>query len=159
MSVELQKTQETGISSIDKDHRQIIELINLVKCAPIEQRQHILSASVIKALRILLLSHFGREEDLMFAINYPHTTKHITRHSVMISSFDMNMLTYRETGSPDQILEFVSDWFDSHIAIDDTSLASFIHTMRDNKAKMVRANLPKTPTALTARQAGFPSRK
>ena len=155
MSIDFLKTLETGISSIDKDHHQIIQFVNLISAASEVQHQRILRASVIESLRTLLVSHFGREEDLMFAIDYPHTTEHITDHSVMITSFDMNMLSYKETGNPGQILDSVSDWVNLHIANQDTSLASFIHRMRVNKAEMVKAKSPKVPTPMTARQAGL----
>ena len=128
--VEWSKEYETGFVDIDDDHKQIIKFINIIRIAPIDQRELIITTSVIRTLRSLFKLHFDREENLMSSIDYKELPAHMTSHGMMLSRLDTEILEFIETGKCENLIKFVSDWVTSHIKDDDAQLVSFINIIR-----------------------------
>ena len=129
---------QTGITSIDDARKRIIEIVNLVNDPSVFNDARGFSPKLIDQVKSVFKEYFDAEEELMFKIDYISVDKHLQSHSVLLSSFDMAMLHFRETGSADRIADFVSDIFVNHLTSDDTSLSLHIQkrrrVMADNDA-------------------------
>ncbi len=153
-------TIETGIGAIDDDRKRLIEIVNLLDDQEVIKQARIFSPAFLESLRPIFLGYFDKEEDLMFRLDYPETNKHILAHSVLISSLDMAILNYKETGNPALIIDFVCDHFVNHLKSDETSFASFIQMKRRAQAARTQNAKPKLNAAVvqTSRQQKIPLR-
>ncbi len=108
-----------GISSVDKQHAQIIALLeDTVKSKNMSglERETIIN-DIILDLKTYAKNHFQHEESLMKKIHYVDIDKHIESHKVFIeklSSFQTNTNRYKEKEINDLVV-FLKDWFLEHI--------------------------------------------
>ena len=114
---------------------------------------------MLAGLHGLLKEYFDREEDLMFKIEYPGSDKHLMSHSTLLSGLNMLMLSYKETGCSDLIIDFITDRIADHLNNEDTSLASFIQHKRRVQAERVKMLAMKSQKPVSAKQAVPPLRR
>ena len=131
---------EIGVRAIDAEHKHLIEFINLVKLASERQRSIMKrDPKLLNDLKSLLQTHFEREEDLMFGIDYPDVNAHMTAHSTLQSDLDAKILESEQSGDADCAIGFVSTWIVGHMKTEDTKLAQFIQKKKEAKARAVAA--------------------
>ena len=92
---------ETGVGSIDADHKHLIDFYNLADATPADKFTKVFDDKMLSIVRSLFKSHFEKEEDLMFAINYHGTNKHMTEHSTMLA-YPVNADTHYMLGAPNR---------------------------------------------------------
>ena len=74
----------TGISAIDAEHRELVDIINVLAEA---ERQHRSdkAAAALERFRQELESHFQREEAYLETVRYPGLAAHIAHHAETLS--------------------------------------------------------------------------
>jgi hemerythrin len=114
-----------GVPELDDDHKQLIAIINrLAEQSSGPPRQAIVRQCLF-ALRRYAEAHFGREEKVMAACNYPELGRHKDEHRQFIDR--IRETTERFDQDPDQVsahvdddlLAFLRDWLSHHILIED----------------------------------------
>ena len=148
---------ETGVRSIDADHKHLIEFINLVEAASQRQRASLNhDQNLLTGLKALLQAHFEREEDLMFGVDYPGVNTHLTAHATLQSDFDAKLSEGSEIGSTGCAVSFVATWLVDHMGSEDKRLAEFIQKKKAEKAEAARAKGAKgiKPTGRATQPAG-----
>ena len=122
---------ETGIASIDADHREILELI----AAVIHNRRG--PDSLSEAKRILrhledhVLKHFADEEREMAATHYPEMLAHLAEHGRLAEYIASLGKELKEEGGDIDLLvvssRLLCNWLVTHITCVDRAFADFLH--------------------------------
>ncbi len=127
---------ETGLTDVDAQHRQLVNLINGfgdLLGGPDAALQAGL-AHTIEQLVAYSHQHFGDEEALMLAsgVDARHQTEHLAAHREFFAAV-AEMLAGQGDGRaarPDNILKFLVHWLACHILGMDQALARQIHAIR-----------------------------
>ncbi len=83
MKIELLQTFITGHPVIDKEHAEIVDMINAVS-ETIEIGKHELCAAQLDQFLELCDNHFKSEEALLADIGYPHLKDHAVFHTELL---------------------------------------------------------------------------
>jgi hemerythrin-like metal-binding protein len=110
-----------GITSIDRQHQKLIELINeLEKAARTRQESKTLD-SVLSELWFYTENHFKTEEALMQKYNYPGLKSHKVEHQALMNrvadfrrKFENGTLT-----DVHDLANFLMGWLEGHILVTD----------------------------------------
>ncbi len=116
-----------GVETLDRQHKQIIEVINSLIDKP---RIFFRSQNVSSALMDLtnyVSEHFLLEERLLQENGYPtlleHSKKH-TLYSKRIADFCKESLDGKSE-VPDELMAFLTDWWTNHILHEDMKYKAF----------------------------------
>ena len=137
-------SMESGIRSIDDEHKNLVDFSNLVGKASIAQRSRLCDRKLLNSLHTLFRNICEKEEDLMFRIDYPAVDQHMIEHSSILSRLDMIILNFEQHGDPTPVVEFIHDWINTHLRAADTSLASFIRKRKQDQAQAAALNVKRT---------------
>ncbi|MBS4047562.1 MAG: hemerythrin family protein [Alphaproteobacteria bacterium] len=74
----------TGISAIDAEHRELVEMINILAAAE-RQRQSDEVTAALERFRLELEAHFQREEAYLEIVRYPGLAAHMAHHAETLS--------------------------------------------------------------------------
>jgi hemerythrin len=117
----------TGITTIDQQHKKIIELINrLYNGLKLGENR----ASIVELLEELIEHtriHFKTEEDLFIKFEYILTLEHTVEHrrfSFIAMLFNQDYLDGKIV-HPLQVIDFLTVWFIDHIVSQDHTYAPF----------------------------------
>lgn len=133
----LGETYSTGVSSIDEEHKELMDLINQMHerlCAPVSADD---VRKMLQRLAACAAAHFAHEERQFAKIGYPdavlHTRKH--EHFTMVLSCFQNGTdrTGRPVSFEDQ-LDFLRDWLLDHIANEDQQVVDYLGARRATAA-------------------------
>ena len=115
-----------GLSEIDQQHMALIELMNdlwraIASNAPVE-----VSERLLERLEHYTVAHFGAEETMMRALEYPGFPAHKLSHAKFVHRLqeERQQLLQGKKLSLD-ILNFLRDWLISHIQVSDRAYAVF----------------------------------
>lgn len=139
------KSLDTGITAVDRQHRDLIERVNRLEQ---ELPRGPLPPSVIPALVHLLEStrkHFADEEALMQEIDYPGREHHRSRHEQLASDLAVMLMRVRY-GKPVnmfELLSFLREWLTDHIIKDDAAVG------RWKRGRDAEASNPQTTSITT----------
>lgn len=118
---------ETGIASIDEQHKKLVEMINAMAKCEIDTSQGLLDLEkLIQALYDYAHMHFADEEALMaqYAIDSHHSKKHIQEHLEFVK--EITSLSKIKSADPQQDLgilhRYLLSWLGFHILGTDQSL-------------------------------------
>jgi len=116
-----EKKFETGISRIDKQHKQLVVIINKLHENVIIQKDGSLVNDLLMDLKIYTIDHFSTEEKMMKKYNYSGEDEHIKEHQKFINKISEYL--YDVNSSPlnqgNQLIEFLNNWIGNHILIHD----------------------------------------
>ena len=119
--IEWDDKYSVGISKIDDEHRQFIDIINMAiatkehKDNPEELRE------VLHRIIKYALNHFSTEENYMIEFNYPEYQYHKEEHH----DFSRKVIAYCERVNDGdsqiskEILEYLKRWLINHIQVTD----------------------------------------
>ena len=119
--IEWDDKYSVGISGIDDEHRQFIDIINMAiatkehKDNPEELRE------VLYRITKYALNHFSTEENYMIEFNYPEYQYHKEEHH----DFSRKVIAYCERVNDGdsqiskEILEYLKRWLINHIQVTD----------------------------------------
>ncbi len=122
-SVSWRDAFNTGIGQVDKDHRHLFSLINLLEVNTVNQ--------VLDELLSYVAEHFQHEEELMRLSGYPDMADHIRQHEQLTNSV-AKIVSTTVTWTPELIEQFRTfglKWLVGHILNTD---AKFGRWFRDN---------------------------
>lgn len=119
---------DLGISSIDRQHRQLVNYINDLYTAMKNNRTNRELESIVKKLRDYTASHFADEEKIFNASSYPAKNEHKKIHEKFVAKIDeveQSLKNGTATVSMD-LLTFLKDWLLNHIAGTDTTYVQHV---------------------------------
>ena len=121
---------ETGDEAIDKDHREIIERINLFQTAYHQGMGEEQIEPLVQYLESYIDRHFTAEEELMTSHNYPGLREHRELHMEFRQKFSDLMEQLRSEGPGVKLATtayfLMEQWLWVHIATLDKKMADFV---------------------------------
>ncbi|HUW49411.1 MAG TPA: bacteriohemerythrin [Sulfuricella sp.] len=123
-----ENVHKVGIASIDGQHRELIERVNLIADAVAHGAKTITIRSMMDDLILFTHMHFALEQRLMEEHGFPELQNHIEEHLELLQR--MNNL-YKLLGGSRQnkaelVTAFLSDWAELHILQADKVLGNFL---------------------------------
>ena len=123
---EWEASMDTGIESIDEQHRKIVDLINTLGQA-VEHHDRQKTLGVLEELEQFTLTHFSFEEFLMENGNYPAFESHKQVHQ----RFAGRIAGYKESCARGEdisrkLLQDLKVWLTNHIQRDDQDYAPYV---------------------------------
>jgi len=123
-----------NIKEIDKQHRQLVEIINQLHRAMRDGSSRQIMKDTLTRLIDYTDSHFTTEEDLMSAYNYPGYVAHKAEHTQLKKrvldyqrQFDQNPL-----GMGVQTMEFLKSWLMDHVIGMDKKYTRYLNSQGIN---------------------------
>ncbi len=116
-----------NIASIDKQHIKLVDLINQLHSAMLNNQTKEVLLKIIKGLVSYTSEHFTYEEELFEKYGYPATAEHKREHTNFvkkISDFQDKYTAGKLTLSM-EMLTFLKEWLLKHIAGTDQKYATF----------------------------------
>ncbi len=126
MRLEWTSDLETGIESIDDDHKLIIEFHNRILHYHRSEADILMLERALSDFNFLFSLHFLKEENFMIEIGYPDFESHAKEHETMIKL--LNAYSEAETDKNElcqKIAFLVLQWLTSHLEGADRRLAAF----------------------------------
>jgi hemerythrin len=125
---------ETGLESIDSQHKSLFELANHLQDAiDLHEEDPDAVADAVYGLVGYVVEHFRDEEALMAEIHYPGAGPHRALHEQL--SADTMAITARyfadEDMTPDELGPLVCVWLTEHIPKHDAAMVAFRARQRD----------------------------
>lgn len=127
MRIDFAEIVRTGIQDVDDQHAQLVDLYN--RLLDWTERGHALAATfdALTALEAYIGRHFSFEEDLLLRIDFPGRDEHRARHAELAEELRRYSLAiFNGEDLTDQLMQFVSDWIKTHIAIEDMEFARYL---------------------------------
>lgn len=127
--IDWRKEYEIGISAIDYEHRELIDLINEMHAGLAGDASPEAVVGFLGELCTQVSSHFALEERMMRAVRYDGFDAHKAEHEELLDSIHELMDTYGEGerfNFDDRIAETFRAWFDHHLRGADTRLHRFL---------------------------------
>ena len=123
-------TLATGNSQIDTQHQELFKRLNGFIDAMKEGKGKDVLADVFKFVNQYLTLHFGTEERMMTAYNYPGITEHKKQHEIFTSKFkELKAKLDKEGINTTIVIEaqpLLVDWWYNHINNVDKVLGVFL---------------------------------
>ena len=128
MAVTWDRAFETGHVEIDRQHRELLALVDGLESAEAESPDTLLR--VLEQVMDFTLTHFLLEEALMVEVSYPQLPRErmIEQHREFTSYARLRVLEFRkgELVSVLPLQTFLADWLTGHEFGHDRLLADFI---------------------------------
>ena len=129
------KEYDTGIVLIDRQHRNLIDIINNLNEAYKEKKEKEVLRETILKLVDYTKNHFGYEEKHMAQSLYNKLEKHKEQHAVFINKM-IDILTHLKKENyanlTNDILEFLQNWMMNHILHDDKEYGKYYKCKQTN---------------------------
>lgn len=124
---------ETGVRSIDRQHEELIELLNELDAACAAGTEGAMLDDVLARLNTYIIFHFGTEEALMAELE--HANAHVEAHQQQHRAFVEHIAVMRRAptdgpGALHGLLSYLQDWLLSHILQTDRTLAGLLTEAR-----------------------------
>jgi hemerythrin-like metal-binding protein len=123
-----EKSKEIGISESDRQHRQMVDMMNNVHLAVSQNRSQKAIANAINSLIDYTKVHFEWEEDMLAQANYPRLAEHKEEHKKLLLEIKQHSQDF-ERGNVKVIEEAVSElnhWLVNHVVHSDKDYANFM---------------------------------
>ena len=119
---------EIGITEIDRQHRQLVDIINELADAMISQKGDKKVPQILQKLVDYIQLHFTTEEEVMRRENYPALDKQCREHLEMTGEVLELRKNYAKNHeiSPSEVLGFLCDWLKNHILESDMEFGRFL---------------------------------
>ncbi len=128
----------TGDHTIDTQHKELLDRINALLdiCAGRTPRSQ--AGRVIDFLEEYVVSHFGREEQLMVETNYPEYHRHKEEHTLFLVRFSDVKQKFHDEGAAVEVLHLATrtliEWLNVHIKVTDRRLGAYLQDHGGRKA-------------------------
>lgn len=132
-------TLRIGVDAIDKDHQTLIEMLNKVSGAHVDD---VGLDGVIHQLIDYTLYHFKREEMVMKICDYPDIEAHCDIHRELcdrVGELTTAWSDKRDQQTLDQLRTFLRNWLFDHILKVDSKIAPYAH----GRERRIKAELEK----------------
>lgn len=123
MEFEWQSDFETGNEFVDLQHRYFIDLIDRVGTNFKNTDDVAYKEKLINELRKYADFHFTSEENIATSCNLPGVSSHHQRHLELLEEFNHHAADLNKgSKTPDDFLEFLTDWLIGHTIYEDKKL-------------------------------------
>ena len=118
-----------NVAEIDRQHQQLIEMINELHAAMSQGKGREAVGSIISRLVGYATTHFQTEEKYFEKFGYPDTPAHKQEHT----DFSNKVAEFREGFASGkmrlsiEVMNFLSDWLKHHIQVVDKEYAPFFN--------------------------------
>ncbi|WP_319777538.1 bacteriohemerythrin [Maridesulfovibrio sp.] len=118
-----------GVNIIDKEHRQLIDMINKAYDSVKDMEEDKVLRELVKDMFDYAISHFSTEEKLMEKYGFPAAEEHNKMHHVFsMKAETLGLLVKNETQvEPVKVFKFLADWLRDHILKTDKVLGKFLN--------------------------------
>ena len=122
------KHYEVGIPQIDKQHREWIRRIELVKGSINTNRIHHELGQALKYMVEYTQLHFEAEENYLWEHNYVHLDHHKQLHAKLIGDLTQNLKKLKQGRHllPSQLIDLMSNWVLNHILFEDKKYCALL---------------------------------
>ena len=117
-----------GVSKFDKQHKQIISIINTLNDQQNEGFDSKKVAKILNELTIFVHTHFKMEEQLLAEYGYPNISDQQKEHKefrIKLANFCTDSMT-AYTSIPINVLHYLKEWWVDHILVKDMQYRSFL---------------------------------
>lgn len=118
---------ETGLQEIDEQHQNLVKMVNALHKAMKTGAGIKKSGAILDELANYTVYHFGHEEKLFHAHDYPDTKKHEKIHAELVKTV-VDFQTQFKAGQASlsvDLMQFLTDWLKNHIMKTDMQYAPF----------------------------------
>ena len=126
--IEWKDEYNTGIASIDQQHRKLVNLINQLQTAVNYSTGEEFEREALDELVDYTKTHFGYEEGLMEKYGYPDFEPHKAQHRKLITQVEAVLTEYEQDHdrAMSNAVTFLKNWLISHINGTDKQYSSFL---------------------------------
>ena len=127
------KAYSVGVPAIDKDHRNLFELIDTLNRALEKKLSKKKIAKAITGLIQYTEGHFAREERVMVRYGYPGIDKHRVQHrnlELLVHAIYNVFIKDPDSIDPQKLMKFLNHWLVDHIIRVDMDYAKYIEKTR-----------------------------
>lgn len=121
---------ETGVKAIDRQHEELIEILNNLDAAGAGQDDQLELDQVLSRLNTYILFHFGTEEALMADLERaaPHVDAHLQEHRAFVAYIAGMRQAAQQDGATAlvSLLAYLQEWLLKHILQTDRALAGLL---------------------------------
>ncbi|CAA7611561.1 bacteriohemerythrin [Magnetospirillum sp. UT-4] len=115
-----------GVSVLDADHREIVDLINTLHEAVENHRGAQVLGQAMASLRRHVQEHFAREEDLLRRTGYPGFDEHADQHGTTAEKLgELERMLGTDERAARAVLDFLKAWFINHVVGNDLKMREF----------------------------------
>lgn len=120
-----------GIPEIDEQHKKIIDLINGLNQAFIENVTQEKIGEILEEMKIYANQHFKTEEDYFVKTSYPLQKEHITQHEYFVTKVEDFSKSFTQ-GQPItfRLMKFLRSWWTNHILDSDREYVEIIKSSK-----------------------------
>jgi hemerythrin len=122
------KILSVGVDEIDEDHRKLVNILNVLSHAVMENQSPDYLAATLKELINCTVWHFSHEERLMLKYRYPEIEEHKAEHRELVQSAKelQQKILQSDTSVADEHIEFLERWLTEHILTTDGRLGFYL---------------------------------
>ncbi len=126
--MEWDSSLETGIPTIDQQHKRLVALVNELHDAMKSGKGRTIVGDTLKSLAGYTDYHFNTEERAFDSYGYPDAQAHKAQHSQLIRKVGELMIEYAkgEMTITMDTLQFLTDWVKTHIRQQDKAYVPFL---------------------------------
>lgn len=118
---------DIGIDAIDKQHRQLVEMISRLEVAFSTNAENKEMGNTLKFLVDYVNQHFSEEEAFMLNAGFPGYEQHKALHKDLIKEVTTVLLRIKkgESINSKELIAFLTDWLMNHILDEDKKIGEF----------------------------------
>ena len=115
------KKYSVGVKVMDEQHRAMIEMLNDLHKAMMENQGLKALGPLLNKLVDYTKTHLSAEESLMRSSGFPDLEAHCARHRELIAQVDEHLDRFKRDDlfQPIQLLHFLREWLSTHIQKED----------------------------------------
>ncbi len=134
MAIEWTADLAVGVEEIDTQHQKLFEAVNKLLAAMWDGKGKEETGNLLNFLADYVVTHFGMEEGLMKALNYPAYADHKKLHGQFVEEFSAIKTKYENgeitSSSCITVLDGTCDWLRNHISKVDKALGNYVQNSR-----------------------------
>lgn len=122
---------ETGVRAIDRQHEELIGMLNELDAAHADGCAQAVLDDVLQRLGTYVIFHFGTEEALMAGLphNEAHARQHRQEHAAFIDKVTGLRAQAVDNGrqTMEALIDYLNEWLYQHILKSDRELAALLN--------------------------------
>jgi hemerythrin len=135
--MEWKDSYDIGIESIDKQHRQMVDMISRLEISVATDTENREMGNALKFLVDYINMHFSEEEEIMRKSGFPRYEHQKALHKGLIQKVMAVLLKLKKGESihPQELIGFLTDWLVTHILDEDQKIGEFLAEKERSTAK------------------------
>lgn len=115
--VEWKDSYSVGAADLDRQHQQLIDIINRLHDCMRTGAAHALIVRIVDDLVSYTQQHFAYEERMLASAGYSGVAEHARKHRAMIAQVEVfrDRVKLAKASLPLQLMDFLKSWLTQHI--------------------------------------------